>query len=286
MSTALLAATVVHALVGAAAGAPPAPLAPSGAVAPAPAPMPAIAAVVWKPITPGAERGVADEGDVRLEMLRFDLDRYDAEVVVTGRERPARARVWMPGARHTAAEILRHGTDSKVVAVVNGGFFDENGRSLGLRLTHDVAAVPLRGGVDWGVFYVAGRRAHIVHSREFAAAPGIQAAIQVGPRILIDGVVPRLKPQIARRTAVALDRDGKSVTLVVVQRPIDATALGNRLAACGFHAALLLDGGPSTQLSAAVGVPVTSAPDIRSGPGRLEIPGAYPVPDLLAIVRR
>jgi hypothetical protein len=250
--------------------------APGTAAAPAPAGGPT-AAVRWKPIAPGAERGIAGDATDRLEMFRFDLERYDAEVVVGGRERPAGARVWMAGARHSAVEILHRAGAGQVVAVVNGGFFDEQGRSLGLRLIHGAAAVPFRRNVDWGVLVVADRRARIVHSRDFVPAPNIQAAIQVGPRILIAGVVPRLKPQMARRTAVAIDRDGKTVTLIVADAPVTAAVLGSRLAALGFDSALLLDGGPSTQIAAAVG---------GSGAGGLEIPGGYPVPDLLAIVRR
>jgi hypothetical protein len=239
------------------------------AVAGAPAPP----ASIWRKVAPGAERAATDDGAVHLELFRFDLERFDAEVVVAGRERPPHARIWLPGPRHTAAEILDRARPGAVVAVVNGGFFDENGRSLGLRLTHGDVAVPLRAKVDWGVFYVAAHRARIVHSTDFVARSGIDAAVQVGPRILIDGIVPRLKRQVARRTAVALDRDGRTLTLVIADQPIEAALLGNRLAALGFHSALLLDGGPSTQIAAAVGP-------------RLDIPGGYPVPDLLALVRR
>ena len=57
--------------------------------------------------------------------------------------------------------------------------------------------------------------------------------------------------------------------------PVEAAALGARLAALGFHSAVMLDGGPSTQLSLRA----------ASSPAR-EIPGGYPVPDLLALVRR
>ncbi len=255
-------------------------------------------AVVWKTLAPGAERGSAAAGDVRLEMFRFDLERYDAEVVVGGRGRAARAGIGMAGSSHTAAEVLRGGgaggAAGQIVAVVNGGFFDGNGRSLGLRMTHGAAAVPLRSHVDWGVFSVAARRARIVHSRDFVAEPGIQAAIQVGPRIVIDGVVPRLKPQVARRTAVAIDSDGKRLTLVIVDDAVDATTLGSRLAALGFRSALLLDGGPSTQIAVGIGPPPpaphgavpAAAAAAGEADGWLEIPGGYPVPDLLAIIRR
>ena len=231
----------------------------------------------WIELVPGARLATLDDGSVRLDLLRFDLERFDVEVVVAAHERPPHARVWLPGPGHTAAQVVTSaggGGAGAVVAAVNGGFFDENGRSLGLRVTHGDVATGLRGRVDWGVFYVAGGRARIVHSRDFALRDGIDAAVQVGPRILVDGVVPKLKPQFARRTGIALDREGKTVTLVISDRAIEAASLGSRLAALGFHSALLLDGGPSTQIAAAI------------GGQRVDIPGGYPVPDLVAIVRR
>ena len=114
-----------------------------------------------------------------------------------------------------------------------------------------------------------------------AAAPGaatapvsIDGAIQVGPRVIAAGQALKLRPQLARRTAVALDREGRSLTLVVSSDPVEANALAQRLVALGFDSALFLDGGPSTQLSLAV------------GDARAEIPGAYPVPDLLVVLGR
>ena len=72
---------------------------------------------------------------------------------------------------------------------------------------------------------------------------------------------------------MAIDREG-TLTLVVSPAPIDAGRLASRLAALGFHSALLLDGGPSTQLSAA------------SGTFALEVSGLYGVPDALVIRSR
>ncbi|MBN2574478.1 MAG: phosphodiester glycosidase family protein [Deltaproteobacteria bacterium] len=230
------------------------------------------APVAWRAIEPGAAYAFVED-DVRLELLRFDLRRFRASVVVAGSG---------PSERQTASQVLRR--SGAVVAAVNGGFFDGRGRPLGLRVDRGDTLVPFRRRVDWGVFYVSDRRAHIVHSRDYAVAPGTEAAIQVGPRILIDGVVPKLKPQIARRTAVALTEHGDTITLVVAPEPVAADSLGARLAALGYHVALMLDGGPSTQLAARLGGRVGSGE--RREAELLEIPGAYAVPDLLTIVRR
>jgi uncharacterized protein YigE (DUF2233 family) len=157
------------------------------------------------------------------------------------------------------------------VAAINGGFFDEDRHSLGLRIAGGKTAVPLRRGVDWGVLVVRAGRATIVHSRDFKPDARIEGAIQVGPRLLAAGRPLRLKPQAARRSAVALDRQGQALTLVVSRSPVEAAGLADLLARLGFDSALLLDGGASTQISAA------------AGGFTLDIPGAYGVPDALVI---
>jgi uncharacterized protein YigE (DUF2233 family) len=229
-----------------------------------------VADVAWEKVEPGVEhasvrtheeRALAAAG-ARIELYRFDLARFRPEVIIST------AR---PFARQRAADVLRDNPDA--VAAVNGGFFDDKGAPLGLRIARGKTIVPLRPHVDWGVLLISGGRARIVHSTELVAAPGVEAAIQVGPRILIDGLVPQLKPQAARRTAVALTKDGTSLTLVVAPTAVDAAELGARLAKLGFYSALLLDGGPSTQLA-------------LKGDGERSVAGAYGVPDLLALIRR
>jgi uncharacterized protein YigE (DUF2233 family) len=187
------------------------------------------------------------------ELFRFDLKAFRVEVVVPGRD------------RRQTAEALRK--QHKAVLAVNGGFFDTDARPLGLRVSAKRAVIGLRPRVDWGVLVVRGDQATIVHSREYVGDDRVTDAVQVGPRLLIDGRPLPLKPQAARRTAVALDRSGRFLTVVVTRQRVEATALARALEGLGFDRALMLDGGPSTQLSAAIG-------DVQ-----MEVPGGYPVPD-------
>lgn len=244
-------------------------------------------------MAPGADRATLGEGAEAVHLFRFDLAHYCADVVVTT-ERPQIARE------------LRQALGAS--AVVNGGFFDERVRPLGLRIVHGRTVVPLRRA-DWGVLVIRDQRAEIVHTRDFAreartgavaprrsesgdgastvthpSAPvrplaesvteRITAALQVGPRLLVEGKPLSLKPQSARRTAVALDASGRLLTLVVTTGAAHAAALAARLAAAGFTTALMLDGGPSTQVSLAIGQTT------------FDQPGGYPVPDLLVISPR
>jgi len=212
-------------------------------------------------MVPGAERATltADDG-IQILLFRFSLTRYRAEVAV--------GRGWPPRPE-TAAEVRRR---RKAIAVVNGGFFDERGAPLGLRIEQGKTRVRLRRKVDWGVLLLEGASARIAHSRDLGHERSALGAIQVGPRLVVDGKPLKLKPQLARRTAVALDDDGRRLTLVVVDDAIDANELAARLAACGFDSALMLDGGASTQLAVDV------------GGVQVDIRGAYPVPDHLVIV--
>jgi uncharacterized protein YigE (DUF2233 family) len=211
----------------------------------------------WQTAAPGVETLAVDDGGASVALIRFDLQRFRPEVVMLGPERTK-----------TAAALRR---DLSAVAAINGGFFDDDRRSLGLRIAGGKTAVPLRRGVDWGVLVVRAGRAAIVHSRDFKPDARIEGAIQVGPRLVAGGQPLRLKPQYARRSAVALDRDGRTLTLVVSPGPIEAGRLAGLLARLGFHSALLLDGGASTQLSAA------------AGRFTLDVPGAYGVPDALVV---
>ena len=106
--------------------------------------------------------------------------------------------------------------------------------------------------------------------------PPVQAAARLpaAGAVLAGGQPLKLKPQEARRTAVAIDRDGRFLTLVAADAPTGAQALADALVRLGFDAALMLDGGPSTQLSAAL------------GQLRLELSGGYAVPDALIVHRR
>jgi hypothetical protein len=219
-----------------------------------------VAAAGWEPVASGVDHLHVTEPGIDAELVRFDLGRFRTEVVVLGAERP-----------RTAAALRE---ERRASAAVNGGFFDEEWRPLGLRIASGKTVIGLRPRVDWGVLILRQGRARIVHSREFRADPAIEQAIQVGPRLLVDGQPLRLKPQAARRTAVAIDREGRSLTLVATYAASDATRLAELLARLGFDAALMFDGGPSSQLSAAMGTL------------HLDLRGGYAVPDVLLVSPR
>jgi uncharacterized protein YigE (DUF2233 family) len=180
------------------------------------------------------------------------------------------------GERNVArVALLRE--ESQAYLVVNGGFFDEKAKPLGLVVGDGRQTSPLRK-VDQGVFVISMGKPTIVHSRDPLPSP-IDAAIQSGPRLVVDGRALQLKPQVSRRSSLCLPGDG-TVMVVVVPRPVSLPDLARSLVrqpadgGLGCWSALNLDGGPSTQLSVA-----TSAL-------KLEIEGGWGVPNGIAILPR
>ena len=212
----------------------------------------------WQPVAEGLQMGHLPLG--RTELFRVDLERYPTAVVVPGKAAPK-----------TAAEMR---AERGALLAVNGGFFDENGKPLGLRIENGETRIKLRPRVDWGVLLLHKRRAAIVHSREYEDDPGITGAIQVGPRLLVEGHPTRLKPQSARRTVVAVDRSGQFLIVGTSRDRVSAQDLAQALAELDVFAAMMLDGGPSAQLSAVV------------ADTAVEIAGGYPVPDGLLVLPR
>jgi uncharacterized protein YigE (DUF2233 family) len=143
---------------------------------------------------------------------------------------------------------------AKISLAVNGSFFDANDKPLGLLVSEKVVKNPLRKNVDWGVFFIRDNQATLLHSKKYTAEQTPDFAIQCGPRIVIDGEVPKLKPQSAWRTALAITSDGSLLVLASYGSPVYASYLGQFLRdRLDVKQALLLDGGPSTQIYANIG---------------------------------
>jgi hypothetical protein len=171
--------------------------------------------------------------------------------------------------------VLRQETQAYLV--VNGGFFDEKAQPLGLVVGDGKQTSPLRK-VDQGVFVISMGKPTILHSRDPLPAP-VDAALQSGPRLAVDGRALQLKPQVSRRSSICLPGDG-TVMVVVVPRPVSLSDLARSLVrqpgdgGLGCWSALNLDGGPSTQLSVAT-------PSLN-----LEVEGGWGVPNGIAILPR
>lgn len=198
-----------------------------------------------------------------------DLHRKSRAMSVSIRAFRAPASSFRVAGNHylNAANWLRQ---TRARVVVNGGYFDGNGRPMGLRQGKNTASNTLRRA-DWGVFWIKNGVAHVSHTRDFSASNHPDEAIQCGPRLVVNGKPTDLKPQWARRTGVGIDRSGR-VVLAVSDGELSLEEWAQLWASpSGLNCpnALNMDGGPSTQLAVA-------------GAGDLNIEGGWPVPDVLA----
>jgi exopolysaccharide biosynthesis protein len=189
----------------------------------------------WATIAPGVE----------MRTLRAPGEQGKGSVVAL-RVEPSRVKIAV-GAAREAEEWRKTGG---ALLAVNGGYYDAEGKSLGLRVANGRKISRLHGKV-WGVFYTRRGRASIVPTSDFVWKSGIREAVQCGPRLVENGQVLKLKNQWARRTGIGVTREGK-VVIAVADGEVSLPDWAKLWAARGglnCVDALNLDGGPSSQLS-------------------------------------
>jgi Phosphodiester glycosidase len=136
------------------------------------------------------------------------------------------------------------------VVAVNASFFDEVGRAMGVAVSEGRLLSTGRRN-SWGALVISGKDARIVLGSDIPDQFADRLIVQGIPRLVVGGTVPRLKPQMAERTAVCAA--GSHVVMVVATK-VETTAFARFLAepperaGLGCPDALNLDGGPSTQL--------------------------------------
>jgi len=141
----------------------------------------------------------------------------------------------------------------KYACGVNGGYFDEQFKPIGLRIVNSQMLTPLkRARLITGVLFASPRGVQIVRAREFSQRQKIEAAIQCGP-FLVDrsqrvGGLNNL--QHARRTFAATETNERA--LLGFCSEVSLADLANILATTPIAAdvkiqrAINLDGGSSS----------------------------------------
>jgi hypothetical protein len=192
-----------------------------------------------------------------------DLDVVDLRLIPAGG----------PSSRRTVAQIV---APYPVVVAINASFFDTEGKAMGLAV--DGGRV-MAGGKrrSWGALVIDDRNARIMLGAEIKDDHAHRLVVQGIPRLVVEGKIQPLKPQIAERTAVCARG---SVVVIVVSTKAETTPFARFLAdpldqgGLGCRDALNLDGGPSTQL-------VVKLPALT-----LSLPGGSGVPNALVVVPR
>ncbi len=209
----------------------------------------------WEKISKGGEYAKAPSG--RTHLFRIDPAIYRLDLLLSSDlgDQPL-----------TAREFRDKG---KALLVINGGFFDEKFRSLGLLIQKRMMRNPLRNA-EWGVFRLIDGIPSIIHRRDWKGEP-VEMAIQVGPRLVIDGRIPSFKPEQEphRRSALGVTPEGQ-VILAISEAPVPIGDWASLLKQ-ETSSAINLDGGGSSQIS------------VKIRDFSLEIPGTTPIPNAVAV---
>jgi uncharacterized protein YigE (DUF2233 family) len=163
---------------------------------------------------------------------------------------------------------------------INGGYFDPNNRALGL-LIHAgvVSGQPYQG--FGGMLAISGKRVRVRWNVAEPYTPGepLTSALQNFPMLVLPGGAPNTgiddNHQLAPRSAVGQDRQGRIVFVVSPGSVFTLTGLGQWLAASDLNldTALNLDGGSSS------GLILRDGPELRGVDSWIEVPDAIVVID-------
>lgn len=185
---------------------------------------------------------VEDARRYEVRTWAFALERYDLRIEDVGMT--------------TALDAVLERTNAELV--VNGGFFDPEGKALGLAMS-DGAVISRLSRTTGGVVTFDGERARLWPTERFTIPEGTRFAIQCKPRLVVESA-PNVRSDDghrSERTALCLRDGGKTMEVVIVRDESAESvgggpslfALGHYLARHGCEGALNLDGGPSTGIA-------------------------------------
>jgi uncharacterized protein YigE (DUF2233 family) len=228
---------------------------------------------VWQKIDEGFEvmsmqlESQAYGTSSRLKILRINPDRFPIRVIDSrafGVDR---------------MEIKALARRAQALAAINGGFFLPDYRPLGILIVDGRPANPLRKA-DWGVFLMQDKRPRIIHTNEFHIEGSITQALQVGPRLVVEGKEKIMKKQVARRSALGITRNQQIILLntedteVYLQDLARIFGLPPSEGGLDCRDALALDGGGSAQMYA----------EYKSL--NIDIPGQWAVPNGIGVFKK
>lgn len=209
-------------------------------------PLHSYAALQWHPLTSGIEyqdlKGGLPSPWSHIHVFRIDLEN----------NRMALVSAKSLGVKN--ASVNQFAEHSKALIGINGGFFDQDFRPLGLRINNNEIKSSLKRISWWGIFYIRNNKAYISSLNHFNYSKNIEFAVQSGPRLLVNGLIPSLKPGIADRTALGITADGKIIIVVSNNAAMSTRQLAKVMKSPPLSCinAINLDGGSSSQLYARI----------------------------------
>lgn len=157
--------------------------------------------------------------------------------------------VYFPGETHTAKKMTEK---SGALALINANFFDTKSEPLGLVIKDKKELHPFKNISWWSILCFSRGQTKIIHSSQFQNQK-CEQAIQAGPRLVVNGQVPKLKDESSRKTAIGINQKGE-LFFVVSEQPLPIKALAQvfqkpeKSGGLGCVQAINLDGGSSSQM--------------------------------------
>lgn len=207
---------------------------------------PTIIAGSWQKINDGIEyRDLSDDYLLKLShihVFKINLNNNHFSLAVANHT-------------NTSESVVRNfAKNNHTLIALNGGFFDKSFRPLGLRISNQHQLSPIKRISWWGIFYIENKTAHITNINQFAKNQNIDFAVQSGPRLIIEGKIPSLKPGYAERSALGINKSGEVIIIVTENTPLTTTSLAKIMLEEPLNCenAINLDGGSSSQLYAKI----------------------------------
>ncbi|GGI79520.1 phosphodiester glycosidase family protein [Legionella impletisoli] len=200
----------------------------------------------WREVAPGIEYWDLGESLLNpwahIHVFRIDPKQNELDIVLASE------------LSYQHASVDEFAEFSHALITLNGGFFDRKFHPLGLRIGGHKEQNPLKRISWWGIFYIKDGKPNIVTHRQFPSVKSADFALQSGPRLIIDGKIPSLKPGVAERSALGITADDKVIVLVTDNTPMTTTMLAEVMKSDPLNCidALNLDGGSSSQLKASM----------------------------------
>lgn len=228
-------------------------------------------ATEWTNLKPGLDyvaiQPISDLKSSFVHAFRIDLSYYHLMLAFPSKDKMAgNVELWTK--------------EYEALLGINGGFFDPQFHPLGLRVNQKAIKNPLKAISWWGVFHIQNNRAQITSQREYFFQKSTDFAIQSGPRLIVNGKIPTLKPGSANRTALGITNSGKVIILATENLPITTYELAALMQkpetqeGLDCKDAINLDGGTSTQLYAKI------------NQFKLDIPGLKNIADAVLLVEK
>lgn len=203
------------------------------------------ASTAWQRVAKGLSytklTTIQNNSPITLHAFKIDPTKYNIKPIVP--KKPS------------AAKIMA--IESDALLAINANFFDVDYNILGLVIRDKTLIHKHKPITWWSSLCVRDQKLSISSSKDLGVNT-CHNAIQAGPRLVIDGHIPKLKESFTAKTAVGINRNGELI-IAVTRQPLAISKLAeiflgkeeNNGLDCTN--ALNLDGGSSSQLYARIG---------------------------------